>query len=55
MDEIKSKKSKAKLTTLLNDLKSAFDSVPHEKLFHNKMPQFGFNEELINTIEWLYT
>ena len=44
-----------RITTLLNDLKSAFDNVPHEILFEKKLVDFGVNQELINTIEWLYT
>ena len=44
-----------RITTLLNDLKSAFDNVPHDILFERKLVDFGVNQELINTIEWLYT
>ena len=39
---------------MLNDLKSAFDNVPHDILFNEKLPAFGVEPELINTISWLY-
>ena len=55
MKKITKTNSKLKLTTVLNDLKSAFDNVPHDILFNEKLPKFGIDMELINTIEWLYT
>ena len=50
MAEITMNKSKQKLTTVLNDLKSAFDNVPHDILFQEKLPAFGVEPGLINTI-----
>ena len=43
MNNLKMTKSKKKLTTVLNDLKSAFDNVPHEILFKKKLPSFGIS------------
>ena len=54
MKKIGQNHSKKKLTTVLNDLKSAFDNVPHDILFKKKLPNFGIDTELINTIEWMY-
>ena len=54
MTELTASKSKLKLTTVLNDLKSAFDNVPHDILFEKKLPHFGVQQDLINTISWLY-
>ena len=48
------KKDNSKKTwSLFIDLKSAFDSVNHNILF-DRMRKMKINEELINTIEWLY-
>ncbi len=42
-----------KVWSLYIDLKSAFDSVTHWKLF-SKMKNLGIRNNLINTIAWLY-
>ena len=55
IDTQKNKGDTMRITTLLNDLKSAFDNVPHDLLFERKMVDFGVDQELINTIQWLYT
>ena len=44
---------KKKTWSLYIDLKSAFDKVNHEILF-KRMRELKIDEELINTIEWLY-
>ena len=46
-------RDEAKSWTLFIDLKSAFDNVSHKQMF-KKMEQMGINEELCNTIKWLY-
>ena len=35
------------------DLKSAFDTVNHRILFE-KIETLGINEEVVNTIKWIY-
>ena len=50
MAETIASKSNEKLTTVLNHLKSAFDNVPHDILFQEKLPAFGVEPDLINTI-----
>ena len=47
------KKSKEVIWTLFIDLKSAFDKVDH-RILMQKLRQKGVEENLVNTIEWLY-
>ena len=47
------RKNKKLLWSMYIDLKSAFDSVDHKILFR-KMRRLGIDQNLIQTIEWLY-
>ena len=53
IEELTKKHKNEYIWTLFIDLKSAFDSVDHRKLFE-KLKEKGIDEELINTIKWLY-
>ena len=49
----KNKEGTQKVWSFYVDLKSAFDSVDHERLF-KKMDDIGISMKLNNTIQWLY-
>ena len=49
----KNKEGTQKVWSFYVDLKSAFDSVDHERLF-KKMDDIGISKKLNNTIQWLY-
>ena len=47
-------KGKEDIWTLFMDLKSAFDKVDH-RILMKKLRDMSISEELVNTIEWLYS
>ncbi len=53
-DKLKERLRKGKKPwALFVDLKSAFDKVNHKYLF-DQMEKYGINEQLVNTIKWVY-
>ena len=51
--ERNNRNGEGKAWTLFIDLKSAFDNVNHEQMFE-KMHDMGIDENLCNTIKWIY-